>query len=389
MDVGQIRSFVAYPCNYTSEEKNSYRLNKNEKIAALITFVALTVFTGGLYGIFHLVIRGFREFIKNTNQTIENAPSKITDAAQIALSLGKEKLVATEQANAQSLTEKQEQDLAEQAETYDQKIIELSTTLLFKLVNEGKPESLEKAKKYIQQGIDIDVVGADGLTMLQNACINGHLEAVKWLIDNGADPNKKIKYDNSTPLMKACYANHDAIITILLAHPKLNVNEQDIHGRTALMFAAQSNNLQAVQKLLDKKANVNATDKDSWTPLTYACMKNNAGLDIVKILINAGAKDDGRYRQGTALLCAVQAQKQEIVEFLIQKKTNLDVQDNSGITPLMHACINGNEEIVKLLLNNGANVTLLDKAEGSAPYYACGKPRIEALIQAKITANKS
>jgi ankyrin repeat protein len=59
------------------------------------------------------------------------------------------------------------------------------------------------------------------------------------------------------------------------------------HCWTPLLLAAKENASEIVNKLLDRKPNVNATDKDGCTALTLACKEGYH--DICMALLNAGA----------------------------------------------------------------------------------------------------
>lgn len=96
--------------------------------------------------------------------------------------------------------------------------------------------------------------GASGLTPLQFAASAGNVEMIRFLVGRGADVNRGVKSGGQTALLSAIYG----------AHPE------------------------AVQALIELKANVNAKTKDGDTPLK-AAMKGDQE-DIVKLLKAAGAK---------------------------------------------------------------------------------------------------
>ena len=96
--------------------------------------------------------------------------------------------------------------------------------------------------------------GAAGLTPLQFAASAGNVDMIRFLVKRGANVNHGVKSGEQTALLSAIYG----------AHPE------------------------AVQALVDLKADVNAKTKDGDTPLKVA-MKGDQD-DMVKILKAAGAK---------------------------------------------------------------------------------------------------
>jgi ankyrin repeat protein len=89
---------------------------------------------------------------------------------------------------------------------------------------------------------------------------------LKLLLDNGADPDSKDRYDWSL-LHYAC-GNLD--LTKLLLDRGANPNVRTCGNRTPLHFVADQGNKAVTQLLLSRGADVNAKDGDGRTPLSYA-----------------------------------------------------------------------------------------------------------------------
>jgi ankyrin repeat protein len=53
---------------------------------------------------------------------------------------------------------------------------------------------LEKLKAHLHGGLPIDVMESDGTTALMEAANQGHAEIVTFLLENGANPNRKDEY---------------------------------------------------------------------------------------------------------------------------------------------------------------------------------------------------
>lgn len=74
--------------------------------------------------------------------------------------------------------------------------------------------NLAQLQAFHQQGYSLDLQDRDGETALCEACRCGHIEVVKWLIDNQADVNSCS--DKGTPLYIAAYSEHREIVEMLL-----------------------------------------------------------------------------------------------------------------------------------------------------------------------------
>ncbi len=76
----------------------------------------------------------------------------------------------------------------------------------------------------------------------------------------------------------------------MLEEPHKNVDAVDKNGKTALMNACESGDVELVRQLLRDGADVNVVTKDNDTALSFASQKGNE--EIVQLLFEAGAKLD-------------------------------------------------------------------------------------------------
>jgi len=127
-------------------------------------------------------------------------------------------------------------------------------------------------------------------------------------------------------------------------------------GSKTLHEAAEAQDLSAVKKLLASGANPNERAGDeNWTPLMWACLKND--VPIATTLIAAGADLEIKNNSlATALNIAVAHSRTEISILLIRKKANVNHGDARRWTPVMWASFNGDLAIVKALTENGAKL---------------------------------
>ena len=60
----------------------------------------------------------------------------------------------------------------------------------------------------------------------------------------------------------------------------------------------------------------------------------------------------------TALMCASKEGHYEVVELLLGKGAQVDLQDSRGWSALMYSCASGHSRVAKVLLEYGANADL-------------------------------
>jgi len=125
-----------------------------------------------------------------------------------------------------------------------------------------------------------------------------------------------------------------------------------------------------VNKLLEAGTQVNAMDQDGHTALMYAAF--NGHSKIVLALLENGAGVDRRDLMGrTALLYASTGPFPETVKILLEKGAKPNIIDSDEhFTPLMHAAAEGNLDVVKILLEYEADLSLTDVDGDDAESFA-------------------
>jgi len=138
----------------------------------------------------------------------------------------------------------------------------------------------------LSQNRDANLTDDSKWTPLIIASSGGHTEVVKQLLDAGADASAVTDQKRSALLYASSKNNHEILLLLLAA--RVNVNEQDVVGQTALHRAAGQGHLQSVTALLSAdNCLVDVQDRYGNTALHYACEEER--LDVARLLIKAGA----------------------------------------------------------------------------------------------------
>lgn len=261
-----------------------------------------------------------------------------------------------------------------------EKSVSIAENVVFdwsEIMESASQNDIREIEECLKKGSDIEATAKDGRTALMVAAEKAHLDAVGCLIDNGANLNAT----NSrgwTALMIAVRDANSAVVNFLLKRGA-DANHVSPDHWTALAEAAQSGHTLLVKALLEYSADTEVRSSHDWTPLMHACYRGDD--DCVYRLIEAGAIIESRsQRDETPMLLAAAAGHIAIVRTLLNQgalpdaswamKARLptDTGDTGdtvsdliertyqlGWTPLMVACQNGHQEIVRVLLQAGAN----------------------------------
>jgi ankyrin repeat protein len=199
---------------------------------------------------------------------------------------------------------------------------------LFKAIHDN---NLTYLKAQLHKATAKKARDAHGNTLLMQAAAVGSQEAVKLLLESGADVNARNQFDN-----------------------------------TALILAA--NQPEKARMLVEKGADVNAHTKQGRTPLMLAATCDGC-VETVRLLISKGAELKAKDAQGdTALDLAAVANDLETMRLLIDKGADAATVDGGGVTPLFSAASNCNLDAVRMLLSKGADVNAADTFAGEVKF---------------------
>ncbi|GAB1288490.1 Ankyrin repeat and SAM domain-containing protein 6 [Apodemus speciosus] len=261
----------------------------------------------------------------------------------------------------------------------------------------------------LDHGADVNAQNRLGASVLTVASRGGHLGVVKLLLEAGAIVDHQDPCDESpatggsrdellgiTALMAAVQHGHEAVVRLLMEWGADPNHTARTVGWSPLMLAALLGKLSVAQQLVEKGANPDhlsvlektafevALDRkyrdlaDYLDPLTTVRPKTDEEKrrpDIFHALkmgnfqlVKEIADEDPNHVNlvngdgATPLMLAAVTGQLPLVQLLVEKHADMDKQDSvHGWTALMQATYHGNKEVVKYLLNQGADVALRAK----------------------------
>ena len=191
-----------------------------------------------------------------------------------------------------------------------------------------------------------------GSTVLMHAASSGSIEAMRALIEAGAD----VGAANSRRATALHWAQPDAAKVALLLSKGAVVDAKTVEGRTPLYVAATlAAGIPSLQRLLEAGANPNAETLVGATPLFPAV---NSSVEMAKLLLDKGADPNHATKSGvTPILFTRDA---AVVELLIARGADARARSKIGETAVMDAATRGDAAAAKILIAKGADVNARD-----------------------------
>ncbi|MCD8488707.1 MAG: ankyrin repeat domain-containing protein [Desertifilum sp.] len=214
--------------------------------------------------------------------------------------------------------------------------------------------NLQEVQRLIESGKNVNCQDEWGDTPLIFAAIEGYLNIARVLIQAGAKVNLKNK-EGMTALMYAIEAGHSEIVGILL-EAGADVNDQDNRGNSILMLGIKE--VIGVQKGSIEVVQMLFQAKANIHPRNKednSALKIAAGLGLTDI-VRTLVENGADVKNSYILFSAIDGRNPDTVRFFIQAGADVhNIKLTDGSTPLMWAVLKGDTEIVKVLLQAGVD----------------------------------
>jgi ankyrin repeat protein len=282
-------------------------------------------------------------------------------------------------------------------------------------VRAAAANDLKTVRALTQMKLDVNSRDWNDQTALIVASWEGHVDIVKFLLDNGADSNLRGK-DQFSAVMKASLGGHLEILKLLhkanarfdfsthagatalwlagskgwgdVVHFCITEASADprvtrTDGVSALIAAAQNGHDSCVRWLLEAGADVNTKDKGGVTALIAASEK---GYHVIvdELLAHHAEVNALSAMSFSPLILASMHGHLKIVNSLLKAGAIVDLLNFDKVTAIMYAASSGYEDIVRALLRGGAQVNLRHAHGGTALFEAArhgSVPVIKALLE--------
>eukprot|EP01129_Flabellula_baltica_P000433 TRINITY_DN10446_c0_g1_i1.p1 TRINITY_DN10446_c0_g1~~TRINITY_DN10446_c0_g1_i1.p1 ORF type:complete len:381 (-),score=77.34 TRINITY_DN10446_c0_g1_i1:151-1293(-) len=196
------------------------------------------------------------------------------------------------------------------------------------------------------------------------------------LVQRARRKQKQLSRDELTFLAAVTEGDLEAVEAF--HHRGIDVDMLNYDGRSAVHLAASHNQLEVLQFLVEKGANILVKDRWGEIPLLDSLRFKNS--ETSKYLGSLGSViKDSEIELGILMCDAVSKNDEELLEIMIDAGVSPNVFDYNGRTPLHIAASSGNFKMTKYLVENGADPHPVDR-NGNTPLSQAKKTFTDPLL---------
>lgn len=241
--------------------------------------------------------------------------------------------------------------------------------------------NLTKAKLLLEAGADLHYQTSAGYDVLIDA-LQGRdiakdaqlIPLLNLLIEKGAKATGMSRYGESALRVASGAGRFDAVQVLLAAGA-----DSGQLAWTELMYAIAFGTSAAVQKALEQGADLTA--RDCWLRTPWLLSLQVGDIEKAKLLLSAGANPhDVGICGKTAFMYAIESDRIEVVQWLIDQGWKIEVPDEFGNTPLIVASGSGAIDCVRILLEHGADPKRANHANDTAIKVAANLAIVRLLV---------
>jgi ankyrin repeat protein len=263
-----------------------------------------------------------------------------------------------------------------------------------------------------EQGIELNDFNTNKHSPLMMACGNKHLKAVKYLIKKGANINATD--NNYDSILHGCIHNDMYDILLFLLNNKNNkmINDKNYKNETPLIYAVKLKKIKYAELLLKYGAKPNVNDTENCVPLIQAIKDNQ--YEMCELLLKYGADPNiyfSYFEYNSALFHSMKSNDPKLMQLCLDhnandlmfcyiemnnykdlkhllNKDNINSKNSNGETLLYFASRKNKIEFVKILLENNADPNICNiKEQNESPLYHAVMNRNYEMIQLLIKYN--
>ncbi|XP_071094732.1 putative ankyrin repeat protein RF_0381 [Haliotis cracherodii] len=223
----------------------------------------------------------------------------------------------------------------------------------------------------VMKGSDLSLVDDSSNTILHTACEGGNLDIVNYVLTQNIVDINSFGNNDRTPAMDAALKGHKNVFD-LIVKKGTDLSLSDERGDSILHAACWGGNVEIVKYILTQNiVDINVKGQDMSTPVLKAAYKGHKEVFNVLVRKNADVLVIESSNDGILHLACFGG-NMEIIKYILTN-CSIDVNDvgEDGFTAAMIAASKGRKDMFDLLLQNRADLSLVDDTKNNILHKAC------------------
>jgi ankyrin repeat protein len=253
-------------------------------------------------------------------------------------------------------------------------------TALMQSVRAGK---VGIVKYLLKHKVKVNVLNRKNQNALVIAFVTGYDEVVKYkylsiikmLIDSKSDPNVPVDDTGNSILMFLIMKNDFNMIKYLVEHGHhIDINQKNHLGHNAFTYALKCNNLEIINYLIKRKFDIHEEDDYGNDMIMYSTCSFNPEYFKNFIQDSGSGKTEinkCNHNKETYLIMAAKMNNERVIDVILEKGADVNLQDSQGNTALHFAAYQGNVETLGKLINHQADLEIQNYKHETPVMVAC------------------
>lgn len=252
---------------------------------------------------------------------------------------------------------------------------------------------IDIVKHLVACGADVYTIAESGRSMLHHGVVSGDKEVVQYLVEkHGFEVNTKTNYGESVLHLACRYGNRDLVEYLIRKGANCHVKTEDAY--TILHYAVMGGDVDLVKYLIEecgvdvrKKTDEGCTvvheaaesgsssivkylvetygfdvnEKQSWEETSLHRVARGEEESLAKISLGSDGLLMLSEDKFSWMYTHKLRERLRVVEFLLEKGVEKNLQNEMGNTALYNAVYKGNCQIAMYLIDKGADITICDR----------------------------
>lgn len=237
-------------------------------------------------------------------------------------------------------------------------------------------DNLAMMQYLVDQGAKTDIIDRHGYSLLNFSAVTGQLnpKLYDFCIAHGAKIAEEKNHDGANALLLVSSFIKDHHFVSYFTSKGIDLHSTDTYGNGIFSYAAKKGNMSFMNWLIDQGVAYKKSNNKGGNAMIFASKgtrRTSNSLDFFQYLEKLGITPYTITKDGTTPLHALAYKSKDlkVLEYFISKGIDVNKQDKDGKSALVYSIANKNNDVLKFLLQQGADLSVKDTKGNNLGYY--------------------